>query len=191
LCREFLFYPVQSLSRSVGSGLCVAREPRLPRTHSRVRRHSLLSQSHAERNKCQENGVILVRHLMRTVRRRLSSLLALVLLMQLGGILAPVALSAAGISVIEACTCPGGNHATTCPMHHSKENRSAGDANRCAMRSASTPTDFALLTLGTGGGVLPSLHALDVPDAPSAAPAASVSTVRSRTDFPDSPPPRR
>jgi len=128
---------------------------------------------------------------MRTVRRRLSSLLALVLMMQLAGILAPVALSAAGAAVIEACTCPGGNHATTCPMHHSKDNRSPGDAHRCAMRSASTPTDFALLTLGTGGGVLPSLHTFDVPDEPSAAPAALISSVRSRTDFPDSPPPRR
>jgi len=128
---------------------------------------------------------------MRTIRRRLSSLLALVLLMQLGGMLAPVALSAAGAAVIEACTCPGGNHATSCPMHHSKENRSPGDAHRCAMRGASTPTDFALLTLGTGTGVLPSLHALVVPDQPSSALAPSISSVRSRTDFPDSPPPRR
>src|SRR5262249_36621236 len=128
---------------------------------------------------------------MRTVRRRLSSLLALVLLMQLGGILAPVALSAAGTAVIEACTCPGGNHATSCPMHHSKENRSPGDASRCVMHSASTPTDFALLTLGTGAGVLPSLQTLNVPDEPSATPATSISSVRPRTDFPDSPPPRR
>ena len=30
--REFLFYPARSLSKPVGSGLCVAREPRLPRT---------------------------------------------------------------------------------------------------------------------------------------------------------------
>src|SRR5215813_7499389 len=127
---------------------------------------------------------------MRTVRRWLSSLLALVILMQVGGILAPVALSAAGTAVIEACTCPGGNHATSCPMHHSRENKSPGDANRCAMRSASTPTDFALLTLGTGAGVLPSLNSLDVPDEPSAMTPASISTVRSRPDFPDSPPPR-
>jgi hypothetical protein len=128
---------------------------------------------------------------MRTIRRRLSLLLVSVLLLQLAGILAPVALSAAGTAVIEACTCPGGSHATSCPMHHSKENRSPGDAHRCAMRSASTPTDFALLTLGTGTGVLPSLNSLDVPDEPSAAPAGSISTVRSRNDFPDSPPPRR
>jgi hypothetical protein len=127
---------------------------------------------------------------MRTVRRRLSSLLALVLLIQLGGILAPVMLSAAGAVVIEACTCPGGTHATTCPMHHGKE-PSPSNSNRCAMRSASTPTDFALLTLGTGAGVLPSLNSVDVPDEPFAMTPASVSAVLSRTDFPDSPPPRR
>ena len=50
---------------------------------------------------------------MRTIRKRLSSLLAVMLAFQLGGLIAPVALSAAGASVIEACTCPGGTHATT------------------------------------------------------------------------------
>jgi len=128
---------------------------------------------------------------MHAIRQRLSSLLALMLVFQLGGIIAPVALSAAGTEIIEACTCPGGTHATTCPMHHGKDTVAAGNANRCAMRSASTPTDLALLTLATGTGVLPSLNTFDVPDQPSGAPVVSVSSVRSRADFPDLPPPRR
>ena len=128
---------------------------------------------------------------MRTVRRRLTSLLALVLLIQLGGLVAPVALSAAGAEVLEACTCPGGTHATSCPMHHGKDETSRGDANRCAMRSAATPTDLALLTLGTGAGILPSLTSFDVPVAPSVVPVMSAATLHSRSDFPDSPPPRR
>jgi hypothetical protein len=35
LIREFLFYPGQLLSKLVGSGLCVARELRLPRSDVR------------------------------------------------------------------------------------------------------------------------------------------------------------
>jgi hypothetical protein len=127
---------------------------------------------------------------MRTIRQRLSSLLAVMLAFQLGGLIAPVALSAAGASVIEACTCPGGTHATTCPMHHAKDNGSSTGANRCAIRGASLPGDLALLTLGTGVGILPSLSSFDVADESSAILAAPVSSIRPRADFPDSPPPR-
>jgi hypothetical protein len=194
LCREFLFYPVQSLSRSVGSGLCVAREPRLPRTHGGASRRSHPIQFHAGHSRCQGNESLVVlcwMTSMRTIRQRLSSLLTVMLAFQLGGLIAPVALSAAGASVIEACTCPGGTHATTCPMHHGKDSGSATRANRCTIRSASLPGDLALLTLGTGAGILPSLNSFDVADEPSTILPEPVSSVRPRADFPDSPPPRR
>ena len=127
---------------------------------------------------------------MHTVRQRLSSVLSLMLVFQLVGIIAPLALSAAGGSIIEVCTCPGGTHATTCPMHHGKDGGSSNDSNRCAMRSASAPTDLFLLTLGTGAGILPSLNSFNVVDEPSAIPVNTVSSVRSQAAFPDSPPPR-
>jgi len=127
---------------------------------------------------------------MRMVRQRLSSVLVIMLVFQLGGMIAPVALSAVGASLIDACTCPGGTHATTCPMHHGNESGSPHASKRCAIRSASLPTDLALLTLATGAGVLPSLGSFDVTDEPSALIPAPASSVRSQTDFPDSPPPR-
>jgi hypothetical protein len=117
-------------------------------------------------------------------------LLALMLVCQLAAIIAPVVLSAANRDAVSVCTCPGGTHATTCPMHHGRDSGSPDNSNRCTMRSASSPTDLALLTLGTGAGVLPSLNAFDVADEPSAIPTGSVASVRSRSDFPDSPPPR-
>jgi hypothetical protein len=159
----------------------------------RVSRRSHGLQCHAGHSRCQGNESLVVLCLMtsmRPIRQRLSSLLAVMLVFQLGGLIAPVALSAAGASVIEACTCPGGTHAATCPMHHAKDNGSSSGRNRCAMRSASLPGDLALLTLGTGAGILPSLNAFDVADEPSAVLAAPVSSARPRADFPDSPPPR-
>jgi hypothetical protein len=191
LCREFLFYPVQSLSRSVGSGLCVAREPRLPRTHGRasrarpfvpVSRLVPLVSRECVTGWCYSWGT-----LMRTLRSRLS---VLAIVFQLAGVLAPVVLPAAVAEASAVCTCPGGTHATTCPMHHGNDTGSPADSNRCAIRSASVPTDLALLTLGTGAGVLPSLNGFDVNDEPSAILTIAVASIRARADFPDSPPPR-
>lgn len=127
---------------------------------------------------------------MRVVRQRLSSLLACMLVCQLAGLIAPVVLSAVAADVASVCTCPGGTHATTCPMHHGNESGSPDASKRCAIRSASVPTDLALLTLAIGAGVLPSLSSFDVTDESSVMIPASASSVRSRTDFPDSPPPR-
>lgn len=129
---------------------------------------------------------------MRTLRQRLS-LLGLVLVIQLTGVVAPVVLSVAVAEASAVCTCPGGTHATTCPMHHGKDstdNATPDDSKRCAIRNASVPTDLALLTLSTGAGVLPSASAFSVAEQPSAILTITVASVRARTDFPDSPPPR-
>jgi hypothetical protein len=128
---------------------------------------------------------------MRTIRQRLS---LLVLVFQLAGVVAPVVLSNAAADASAVCTCPGGTHAATCPMHHGKDSKDSGapdDSNRCAIRSASVPTDLALLTLRTGAGMLPSLNVFGVADEPSALLTVPMASVRARADFPDSPPPRR
>jgi hypothetical protein len=185
---------VQSLSRSVGSGLCVAREPRLPRTHDRALIRGHFTQCPAGHQRCQVNessrsGILA--GLMRSVRNRLSWLLAIVLVLQLGGIVAPVVLSAAGVDVEDVCTCPDATHGATCPMHHGKTSGSQDSLNRCAMRSASAPVALGLLTLGSGAGIVPPVMTFHVSVQSSALHPVSGSSLSSRTELPDSPPPRR
>jgi hypothetical protein len=138
------------------------------------------------------NGVILGPS-MRRLRHWLSPLLAVMLVFQLGEMIAPLVLSPADAA--DMCTCPGGTRAATCPMHHGKDDgssgRSSGAKNRCAMRSGSLPSDLALLTMGAGAGVLPALSSFDVAEVFSASLPVLVSSPIVRADFPDSPPPRR
>ena len=57
LSREFLFYPGNLSRDRDGSGLCVAREPRLPRTQRRPYVHGhLRSQCHARRSGSQDSN---------------------------------------------------------------------------------------------------------------------------------------
>src|SRR5713226_3080738 len=97
--------------------------------------------------------VMLGYSVMRLFRRRLSWMLATCLVFQLVGSAAPL-IAAAGSALQEACTCPGGAHATTCPMHHGKEATRKDSTNRCAVTNAYPPTDLALLALAGGAGVL-------------------------------------
>lgn len=127
---------------------------------------------------------------MRTVRTRLSWLFSLSLVLQLAGTTLPLVLSTIDPEIAEMCTCPGGVHGTTCPMHHGTASQSPDQAHRCAIRSASVPTSFALLTLASGAGIIPAPNTLDVPEQSSAiAPVAGPVFVH-RTDLPDPPPPR-
>ena len=193
MCREFLFYPVQSLSRSVGSGLCVAREPRLPRTHDRAVPRGHSTQCPAQHQRCQVNessGSDILAGLMRSVRNHLSWLLAISLTLQLGGIVAPVLLVAAGVDVEDVCTCPGATHGATCPMHHGKTGGSQDASNRCSLRSASVPAALGLLTVGSGAGIVPPVTAFNVTVQSSALHPLPGSRFSSRSGLPDSPPPR-
>lgn len=122
------------------------------------------------------------------LRRRLSWILSGWLLMQLVGIVAPVALAAAGIDLEETCTCPGVEHGATCPMHHPATRTKTDDSTRCTLRSATAPVDAALLSLGVVG-VVPSIASVSV----EIRPTPVVTIVRSligRSELPDSPPPR-
>jgi hypothetical protein len=128
---------------------------------------------------------------MRSVRRRSSWLIVVALFLQLGAMMAPPLLAAAGIDIEGLCTCSTPTHGATCPMHHGKTSQSPDSSNRCALKSASAPPALALLTFSSGVGIVPAAHTLDV-----SVESADVSTVRnssfsSRTELPDSPPPRR
>ena len=127
---------------------------------------------------------------MRSVRNRLPWLLAIALVLQLGGIVAPVVLSAAGVDVEDVCTCPDATHGATCPMHHGKTAGSERTSNNCAIRNASAPTALGLLTLISGTGIVPTGNAIHVTVESSVIHPASGSSFTSHTELPDSPPPR-
>jgi hypothetical protein len=151
------------------------------------------SQCPAGHNQCQVNessGSGILGGPMRSVRNNLSWLLAVALVLQLGGIVAPVVLSASGVDIEEVCTCPGGTHGATCPMHHGKTNESQGPANPCALKSASVPSAVALLTLGAGIGIVPPVNVLHVTLQSSVVRPGPDAGFASRTELPDSPPPR-
>jgi hypothetical protein len=121
------------------------------------------------------------------------------LVFQLVGVAAPL-LAATGSALEEACTCPGGVHATTCPMHHvsggspksghANEAASTDATHRCALTSAYAPTDLALLALAGGAGVLPRVLTSKTVDPASLHVAVHLHLPSSRSELPDSPPPR-
>jgi hypothetical protein len=127
---------------------------------------------------------------MRAVRTRLSWLFSLSLVLQLAGMTAPLVLSAIDSEIAGVCTCPAGVHGTTCPMHHGTTSQSPDRSNRCAMRSASVPTDMALLPLLSGAGLIPALNMFDVAELSSALAPVAGPVFAHRTDLPDPPPPR-
>jgi len=159
--------------------------PRVERGH--------FTQCPAGPRRCQVNqspGSGILAGLMRSVRTRLPWLLAIALMLQLGGIVAPVVLSAAGVDVEDVCTCPDATHGATCPMHHGKTTGSERPSNNCAIRNASAPTAFGLLTLISGTGILPPGNAIHVTVQSSVIQSVSGSSLISRAELPDSPPPR-
>jgi hypothetical protein len=129
--------------------------------------------------------------LMRSVRRRWSWLIAVALFLQLGAMMAPSVLAAAGIDIEDVCTCPTGTPGATCPMHHGKTSQSQDSSNHCALKSAAAPSTLALLTLSSGVGIVPAAQALQVSVETSAISPVRTSSFASRTELPDSPPPRR
>ena len=129
--------------------------------------------------------------LMRSVRRRWSWLIAVALFLQLGAMMAPSVLAAAGIDIEDVCTCPAGTPGATCPMHHGKASQSQDSSNRCDLKSAAAPSALALLTFSSGVGIVPAAQAFQVSIEASAVSIVRTSSFASRTELPDSPPPRR
>lgn len=124
-------------------------------------------------------------------RRRSSWLIAVAVLLQLTAITAPAVLAAAGIDIDDVCTCPTATHGATCPMHHGKTNQSQDTSNRCALKSAAAPSALTLLTFSSGIGIVPAAQALHLSVETSAVFPVRTSSFASRTELPDSPPPRR
>jgi hypothetical protein len=117
-------------------------------------------------------------------------MLASWLAFQFVGIVAPVVLAATGVALEEVCTCPGTIHGSTCPMHHGKESAPKDKANPCSVRNAYPLTDLALLALTGGAAVLPPLLAFDAVAASRTPTSLHADNPSSRTELPDSPPPR-
>ena len=90
--------------------------------------------------RCQVNespGSGILAGLMRSVRNRLPWLLAIALVLQFGGIVAPVVLSAAGVDVQDVCTCPDASTARRVPCTTASTPDS--DARRTTARSETHP----------------------------------------------------
>jgi hypothetical protein len=111
-------------------------------------------------------------------------------MLQLSAIMAPAVLAAAGIDIEDVCTCPTATEGATCPMHHGKTTQSQDSSNQCALKSAAAPSPFALLTFSGGVGIVPPAQALHISVETSAVSPVRPSTFVSRTELPDSPPPR-
>lgn len=160
-------------------------------TAAHVFRGPFLTVSRRAQKVSSERTVVLcLKIVMRAVRNRLSWLFTLSLVLQLAGVCMPLVLSAADPEFTELCTCPGGTHGATCPMHHGKTNPSPDQSTRCTLRSATLPTDLALLTLVSGAGIIPPPAVFDVAEQSSAIePSAAPGSIQHAT-LPDSPPPR-
>jgi hypothetical protein len=126
--------------------------------------------------------------LMTVIRKRLSWVLASWLAFQLAGIVAPIALAAAHAAKTEVCTCAVLDHAT-CPMHHRQAPAREG-GERCRMQNAATPSDAVFLSFTGGAGIAVAPAAFDAVDTRGDLIALTASDRSSRTELPDSPPPR-
>jgi hypothetical protein len=121
------------------------------------------------------------------MRRRLSMIAALWIVLQIAGASAPLTLHGAGPEAI--CTCPSADHGATCPMHHPQGKAPAGDGH-CQLRNGCAPADMALLSLAGGAGV-PTPTTSIKPSTSSADSLSPLQTARlSRPAAPDAPPPR-
>lgn len=125
------------------------------------------------------------------IRRRLSWVLSGWLVLQLAGMIAPVALAASGHPIDEElCTCPAGmEQGATCPMHHGPKANDAAGSSSCSIRSTQSAVDAALLSLMGCAGLLPASTPLDAPVV-EPFPIVSTESSPSRTELPDLLPPR-
>ena len=125
---------------------------------------------------------------MQALRRHLSWILAGWLVVQLIGIVAPVALAAAGFGAVDECACPADMLGATCPMHHGAAAKHS-DLNQCRLQNSAARTDIALLGVTGGVGVIPISPALPVDTNSTPVFVSDVTVVSALVAF-DSPPPR-
>jgi len=102
---------------------------------------------------------------------------------------APVALGGDGLVAASTdCDCPSGATDQLCPMHQSP-NRRLSRQGDCTVQNTRSPSDAVLLSLGIGLGVLPPPTLHDVACGAESVVVPSMVSV-SRSELPDSPPPR-
>ncbi len=129
-------------------------------------------------------------------RQRLAWVLGCWLVFQFAGVVAPLALAAAGRGPLEeVCMCPGGGHGAVCPMHHGKRPATPpterdDDPRRCVIRSASDNHGLALLSLVVSGGPLSQVAIISVPAISIGTVVVSDVPLSSRAPLPAAPPPR-
>jgi hypothetical protein len=115
---------------------------------------------------------------MRTLRRGLSWMAGAWLICQVSALAAaPIALAAV------TCGCPLAGLGAACPMH-----RAATDAHECSLKNADAAPSAQLLSLMVGL-IPPPLPAAAIAATAEAVPAP-LASIDSRSDRPDSPPPR-
>jgi hypothetical protein len=123
------------------------------------------------------------------IRRRLPWVLATWLVFLVLGLATPMVWAAAGhTGEEETCTCAVMDHAT-CPMH-SRQAPSRDDDGRCRVRSATPTSDVLILALTSGTGIVVDRAAFDQLDSRGDVMRSAAANRPSRTDLPDSPPPR-
>jgi hypothetical protein len=124
------------------------------------------------------------------MRRCGSSAIAIWLAVQIAGFAAPITLLAGGVEML--CTCPD-TQGAACPMHHHNTGTPSADPGstreRCALQNAHAPGMLALVSLSVIA-VLPITAKLSVPLSRCALMAVMGTDLRSRTQAPDSLPPR-
>jgi len=118
---------------------------------------------------------------MRTVRRHLSRIVIAWLLCQVSAVTAaPLLHAEQGL-----CTCPDAAPGAACPMHHAHQ-----DPNECVLRNAAPVSTITLASMIGGVGVMPPVQTTSVAVVPADLIPALPALVLSRSERPESPPPR-
>ena len=128
---------------------------------------------------------------MQFLRRRLSSLTAVWLTVQIATFAAPAVAIEAGPSIAndEQCTCPGEMPGAQCPMHKSGHSQKPAGPSDCAMRSAFDFSAAALFAFASSGFVPAATIEAHVP-AVSQPVVLETPSFASRAHSPEYPPPR-
>ncbi len=125
---------------------------------------------------------------MRVVRRHLSWLVGAWLACQAAALAAaPVVMCGSQPTPDhhDVICCPGLKPGQVCPMHHVREG-----VRTCAMRSPCSPSDAALLSLVGALGLTPAARVV-IDIAPIAEPVSTLADAElTRSELPESPPPR-
>jgi len=118
---------------------------------------------------------------MRTVRRHLSWIVCAWLVCQVSAVTAAPLLLAGD----DLCTCPTSVPGAACPMHHAHQ-----DAGECVLKNAAAVSTVTLASMIGGVGVVPPVQAASTAVVPTDLIPGLPPAVISRSERPESPPPR-